>query len=100
MAQKAAFVIGGYIAYMTQAQADRWNRGTSTRHDLRTVEVGLPDEYEQDSHVCDGEIVMSPPRMVASSRTITLARALNSRLSPETEEAMAGQPAYRCGEWQ
>ena len=73
----ASHEIGGYGVTMTAAQADRWNSGDTTSSDLDSILVHLAVE----------------------DRHITLRRATNDRLSPETAAAMDGMPANRCGDW-
>jgi hypothetical protein len=99
MPKKANFVIGGIVVIMTREQAERWNRGETTDYDLRTVQASLPDEYEQPSYLRRGGIFMGTPRLIRAGQTITLARATNRRLSPQTAVAMDGMPAERCGDW-
>lgn len=91
------YEIGGISVEMTEAQAERWNSGDTTDYDLDTIRVSLPDEYAQQSSVRDGEVVMHAPRLVRSSRQISLRRAVNRRLSPETASAMDGMPANLIG---
>lgn len=80
------YEIGGVCVEMTEAQAARWNAGDTTEHDLDTVRASLPDRYEVLPSGNSG-------RMVEASSTITLRRATNESLSPETASMMDGMPA-------
>ena len=77
-AMKTKYEIGGVSVEMTPAQAQRWNSGDTTEHDLNTVAVSIPETGNQ-------------------SRGITLRRATNERLEPVVARMMDGMPANRCG---
>jgi len=65
---------------MTAEQAERWNIGDMKNHDLDTVKVAiLEPEFR--------------------TRIVTLRRATNKKLEPETADMMDGMPANRCGDW-
>lgn len=68
------YEIGGVSVSMTGSQAARWNSGVTTRYDLRTVMVAIPERGNQ-------------------ARYITLRRAMNERLEPEVAIMLAGMPA-------
>lgn len=72
--------IGGVCVKMTAAQAERWNSGNTSLRDLDTVTVVIPEPQNQ-------------------ARYMTLRRAMNLRLEPETTRMMDGMPANRCGDW-
>ena len=79
-AKVADHEIGGLCVKMTAAQAERWNSGDITERDLNMVTVAIPEPQNQ-------------------ARYLTLRRATNERLEPETAKQMDGRPANRCGEW-
>ena len=72
--------IGGVCVKMTAKQAARWNTAGITGRDLDTVKVGIPEPHNQ-------------------TRYLTLRRATNARLEPETARMMNGKAANRCGDW-
>ena len=67
----ATYEIGGLSVSMSPAQAERWNCGDTTDHDLRTVIVAIPEPHNQ-------------------ARYISLRRATSKRLEPEIAAAMDG----------
>lgn len=71
---RADHCIGGVVANMTQAQADRWNTGETTMHDLRTV-----------------------PCWDGSGTEMKLRRAWSFK--SRTFDDMNGMPAERIGAW-
>lgn len=58
--------IGGVSTWMTRQQVERWNTGSLTNHDLRTVQV----------------------HCAATNRTMTLRRATNPKLEYELANMM------------
>ena len=76
------YEIGGVCVWMTCAQAKRWNCGGATDRDLDTAAVYVADKR-------DGGGLLE--------RRMTLRRALNVRLEPETARAMEGRPATLTG---
>jgi len=79
--KKFTFEIGGVCVTMTQEQADRWNSGSLTASDLRSVCVAIP--YTENG--------------MPQCRHVTLRRATNHRLEPETASMMDGCSANLVG---
>lgn len=71
---KTKHEIGGICVAMTLGAAARWNSGDTTASDLRSSRVFLPQPHNQ-------------------YRTISLLRATNRRLEPETADQLDGMPA-------
>jgi len=84
------YEIGGICVRMTADMAGRWNTGSWTDADDVAARVGLPDQYEQGSSLRDGEVVIHSPRLVKSSREITMKEAFDRGLH---EEYMEGKTA-------
>jgi len=65
----ANYEIGGVHVSMSKKQADRWNSGSTTASDLRQARVFIPE--------------------IDGYREISLQRACNARLEPQTASVLA-----------
>lgn len=71
--QQMKYEIGGLLVRMTEAAAERWNRGLTTLSDLKKSLVADPD----------------------GDRVVTLRRATSERLEPELARTLHGSPANK-----
>lgn len=79
--EKYKYEIGGLCVEMTAKQAERWNSGSTTNHDLRTIMV-----HDTGSDAND-----------RSGRYVTLRRATNERLEPTLAKMLDGSSANLTG---